>query len=61
MYLAERGHAHGLIIRAIQDTIAFCPPMIITEAQVDEVIARFARALDDTQRWVAAGMPAEIA
>jgi 4-aminobutyrate---pyruvate transaminase len=56
-YLFNRGHEHGLIVRAIYDSICFCPPLIITEAQVDEMIARFTRALDDTTRWVAAGMP----
>jgi len=54
----EKAHEHGLIIRAIQDSIAFCPPLIITEAEVDEMIARFARTLEDIQAWVAAGMPA---
>ncbi len=57
-YLYGRGHEHGLVIRAIGDTICFCPPLIITEAEIDEMIARFSRALDDTTAWVAAGMPA---
>jgi 4-aminobutyrate--pyruvate transaminase len=42
------GHQHGLIVRAIGDTIALCPPLIITEAQVQEMIARLGRTLDDT-------------
>jgi len=37
--------AEGLIIRAIGDLIAFCPPLIITEAEIDEMFARFGRAL----------------
>jgi 4-aminobutyrate---pyruvate transaminase len=60
LYLSERAHEHGLIIRAIQDSIAFCPPLIITEAQVDEVVARFARSLDETQTWIEACMPTDI-
>jgi 4-aminobutyrate--pyruvate transaminase len=59
LYLFEKAQEHGLIVRSIQDNIAFCPPLIITEAQVDEVVARFARALDETQAWVAAGMPTD--
>jgi 4-aminobutyrate--pyruvate transaminase len=59
LYLFEKAQEHGLIVRSIQDNIAFCPPLIITEAQVDEVVARFARALDQTQAWVAAGMPTD--
>ncbi len=57
-YLFERAQEHGLIIRNVRDAIAFCPPMIITEAQVDELVARFARALEETTAWVEAGMPA---
>jgi 4-aminobutyrate---pyruvate transaminase len=60
LYLSERAHEHGLIIRAMQDSIAFCPPLIITEAQVDEMVARFATALNETQAWIEAGMPTEI-
>jgi 4-aminobutyrate--pyruvate transaminase len=60
LYLSERAHEHGLIIRAMQDSIAFCPPLIITEAQVDEVAARFAHALNETQAWIEAGMPTDI-
>ena len=48
------GHRHGLIVRAIGDTIALCPPMIITEAQVQEVITRLKKTLDDTAAQLAA-------
>lgn len=57
LYLFERAQDHGLILRNVRDSICFCPPMIITEAQVDELVARFARALEETSAWVAAGMP----
>ncbi len=57
-YLVERAQAHGLILRAVQDSIAFCPPMIITAPQIDELFARFSAALADTKAWVDAGMPA---
>jgi 4-aminobutyrate--pyruvate transaminase len=36
----------GVISRAMGEAIAFCPPMIITEAQVDVMIDAFARVLD---------------
>ena len=49
-----RGHDHGLIVRAIGDTIAICPPMIITEAQVQEVIRRLTQTLDDVATQLAA-------
>lgn len=46
--LFGKGHEHGVIIRAIGDQIAFCPPLIITQDEVREMVARFGRALDDT-------------
>jgi len=35
-------------VRNLQDTIALCPPLIITEAELDEVLRRFELALRDT-------------
>jgi 4-aminobutyrate---pyruvate transaminase len=58
LYLYDRGHENGVIVRAIGDSICFCPPLIITEAQVDEMIDRFARSLALTTAWVKADMPA---
>ena len=43
--LAELTQEEGLIIRAIGDIIAFCPPLIITAGEIDELFDRFARAL----------------
>ncbi|HLG46506.1 MAG TPA: aspartate aminotransferase family protein [Reyranella sp.] len=43
--LAELCHEEGLIIRAIGEIIAFCPPLIITEKEIDEMFDRFGRAL----------------
>lgn len=40
---------HGVITRALGDTVNFCPPLIITEAQIDELFDGIGRALDDTQ------------
>jgi 4-aminobutyrate--pyruvate transaminase len=51
-YFAGRAEAHGLIIRNLMDSIAFCPPLIITEDQIDSLVERFGRALDDTASWV---------
>ena len=52
-YLVRRAQEHGLILRAMGgDIVAFSPPLIITAAEIAEMMARFARALDDTQTWV---------
>lgn len=45
--LFDRAHDHGLIIRAIGNSIASCPPMIITEVEIDEMLRRFAATLDE--------------
>ncbi len=50
----ERAHQNGLIVRAIQDTIAFCPPLIITPGQVTDMVARFAKTLDEVQTTLSA-------
>jgi 4-aminobutyrate--pyruvate transaminase len=44
----DHAQRNGLIVRAIGDTVALCPPLIITEAQVQEVIARLKTTLDQT-------------
>ena len=44
--LAELALAQGLIVRAMGDAVAFCPPLIITADQVDDMFARFDRAFE---------------
>lgn len=46
-FVYERAQAHGLVVRAIADSLAFCPPLIIEEAQIKEMLRRFGLALDD--------------
>ncbi len=44
---------HGLIVRAMGgDIVAFCPPLIINDAQINEMFDRFEKGLDDTEAWV---------
>ena len=46
--LAKLGEAHGVISRALaNDSLAFSPPLIITEAEVTTMLDRFERALDE--------------
>ena len=42
----------GLIVRNLGDTIALCPPLVITETETNEMFDRVTRALDRTQTWV---------
>jgi 4-aminobutyrate---pyruvate transaminase len=47
-FLAQRAHHHGVIIRALGDSIPFCPPLIINEGEIDMMFERFGHALADT-------------
>ena len=51
-FLSKRAQAHGLIIRPLVDTIAFCPPLIINEDEIDLMFERLGSALDDTLAMV---------
>ena len=52
-FLVRRAQEHGLILRAMAgDMVAFCPPLIITEVQIQELLTRFGKALDDTTSWL---------
>jgi 4-aminobutyrate--pyruvate transaminase len=54
-YISERCVEHGVILRNIENNMAFCPPLIITEPQIDDLFDRFEQALDDTHKWVKRG------
>ena len=43
---------NGLIVRNLGDSVAFCPPLILTEDQVDEIFTKFGKALDATLEYV---------
>ena len=53
-YMVDHAREHGLIIRSALsgDSLAFAPPLVMTEAEVEEMMRRFSAALDDTTRWV---------
>jgi 4-aminobutyrate--pyruvate transaminase len=41
----------GLIVRAIGDSVAICPPLVITDEELDELFDRLTRALDRAEAW----------
>jgi len=41
----------GLVVRAIGDVIALCPPFIVTPDQIDQIFTLLAQGLDDTLTW----------
>jgi 4-aminobutyrate--pyruvate transaminase len=47
------GQEEGVISRALLgDRLAFCPPLVITESEIDELFDRFTKALDRGLDWV---------
>ena len=44
---------HGLILRAIGDVVAFCPPLIVKEADIDDIFDAAEKALNDVEAVVA--------
>lgn len=42
----------GLILRPLADTLAICPPLIISADEIDELFDALQGALDDTQDWL---------
>src|SRR5262249_22152069 len=52
-HLKSACEQQGLILRTVQagDSVAFSPPLITTNDEVDEIFDRFAVALEDTTRW----------
>ncbi|MDP9136722.1 MAG: aminotransferase [Pseudomonadota bacterium] len=42
----------GLINRAMVDAVAFCPPLIISEDEINEMFDMTEQALDQTDAWV---------
>jgi 4-aminobutyrate--pyruvate transaminase len=41
----------GLIVRALADSVAVCPPLVITPAEIDVMFDRLATALNRTLDW----------
>ncbi len=54
VYMQDQAQDEGLIVRAIGDTIAVCPPLIIVEDEIAELLGCLEKALDATWDWVKA-------
>lgn len=56
-WVMNKALEHGLIVRAlVNDTIALCPPLIITEAQIDDLFDALTKALDEAHANFTAAM-----
>ena len=49
-FLLDRALDHGLIVRALGDRIAFSPPLVINQSEIEEMFKRFGKALDNTMK-----------
>jgi len=47
-----RCRENGLIVRAIGDNLAFCPPLITNSAELDEIFDIAEKSLDEAEAWV---------
>ena len=45
-YVSAQAQDHGLIVRAMGDSVAFSPPLIISEAEIDDMFDRFEKGLE---------------
>ena len=52
--MAREMQERGVILRAATDAVTFCPPMIITGDEIDEMFAPVEAALDATMAWARA-------
>ena len=44
----------GLLVRAVRDSLCLCPPLVISEPEIDELVGRLAHSLDRAAREIAA-------
>lgn len=48
-WIQNKAMEHGVIVRAITNCIALCPPLICERQQIDELVLGLAKALDEAQ------------
>jgi 4-aminobutyrate--pyruvate transaminase len=51
-FFEESAHAEGLLMRGRGEQLVLSPPLIITEAEMEDLLARLGRALDATAAFV---------
>jgi 4-aminobutyrate--pyruvate transaminase len=48
----KSGAERGLIVRAIGDTVALSPPLVITRDEIADLLSRLEKTLEDTAAWI---------
>ncbi len=46
-FVANRAQENGLILRALGDSVALCPPLIVTGPEIDQIFDRLEKSLDE--------------
>ena len=55
LYCTNRCEENGVILRNMGDTMGICPPLVISDKEVDELFDKLKKSLDETLAWVRAG------
>lgn len=51
-YFGAQCQKYGMLVRIAGDNIMICPPLIVSEGEIDELISTFGKALKDTEEYV---------
>ncbi|KAL9229491.1 hypothetical protein vseg_004953 [Gypsophila vaccaria] len=51
-YFGAQCQKHGMLVRVAGDTIMMCPPLIISDGELDELISKYGKALKETEERV---------
>jgi putrescine aminotransferase len=54
MKMRETCTRNGLVMRATRDTLFIAPPLVISHSEIDELLAKVVRSLDETTAWARA-------
>jgi 4-aminobutyrate--pyruvate transaminase len=52
LFIELRCHEHGVILRALGDTLGVAPPLVATAEDIEEILRVIGVALDETLAWV---------
>jgi 4-aminobutyrate---pyruvate transaminase len=52
LFIERRCQEHGVILRALGDTLTVAPPLIVSEAEIEEILRVVGVALDETLEHV---------
>ena len=52
---------NGLMVRAVRDSIVMSPPLVISHAEIDQLLGIIAKSLDEAEPALRAGEPASAA